>query len=233
LCWLKAQLLSVSAATSHGDVEIVFKCDRCVLVRNGEELALRNRDERLYVLSASESGEPISKGNQVDYLLPHRQLGHLNFRYMEELVKKQVARNVSLTVTKPVRCEDCIRAKFALLPFSKNQPSRRSNRLNELIHSDVLGAVQDSVRGKHYFVLFIDDFSHSTRAAFLSRKSEVFAAFKDYKNYVERQVGLPICRFRSDNGGEYSSKEFSEFLQNFGIKKETIVARRLQQNGVS
>ena len=38
---------------------------------------------------------------------------------------------------------------------------------------------------------------------------------------------------RTDNGGEYTSNEFSKYCSAEGIKKEHIVPHTLQQNGVA
>jgi transposase InsO family protein len=38
---------------------------------------------------------------------------------------------------------------------------------------------------------------------------------------------------RSDNGGEYTSKDFSDFCKEAGIKRELIVPYNPQQNGVA
>jgi transposase InsO family protein len=37
---------------------------------------------------------------------------------------------------------------------------------------------------------------------------------------------------RSDNGGEFISKEFMDYCNNHGIKRQFSVARTPQQNGV-
>ena len=89
---------------------------------------------------------------------------------MEELVENQLARNAFLIGNKPERCEDCIRSKFEAQPFPKHLPARKSNRVNELIHSDVVGPIAESFGEKRFFVLFIYDFSRYVRVAFLSRK---------------------------------------------------------------
>jgi len=56
--------------------------------------------------------------------------------------------------------------------------------------------------------------------------------FKEFKALVENQTRKKIKIFRSDNGGEYISKEFIDFCKKEGIKKETIVPYTLEQNGV-
>eukprot|EP00253_Pinus_taeda_P031240 PITA_31240 len=58
---------------------------------------------------------------------------------------------------------------------------------------------------------FIDDFSRNTWIYFLKKKSEAFETFKEFKALVENQTEKKIKVFRTDNGGEFCSKEFEEF----------------------
>lgn len=59
-----------------------------------------------------------------------------------------------------------------------------------------------------YCVLFIYDFSRNTWIYFLKKKSEVFDRFKEFKALVENQIEKKIKVLRTDNGGEFYSKEF-------------------------
>jgi transposase InsO family protein len=45
-------------------------------------------------------------------------------------------------------------------------------------------------------------------------------------------TGRKIKVSRTDNGGEYTSNEFTDFCKDAGIKREKTVAYNLQQNGV-
>lgn len=67
----------------------------------------------------------------------------------------------------------------------------------------------------------------------LRKKSDVLQAFKDYKRKVEKQTGQQIKILRSDNGGEYLSNEFSDFLKQEGICHQLTVEYTPQQNGVA
>jgi transposase InsO family protein len=49
---------------------------------------------------------------------------------------------------------------------------------------------------------------------------------------VENEMDSRIKCLRSDNGGEFTSKEFMDYYNNHGIKKQFSVARTPQQNGV-
>ena len=71
--------------------------------------------------------------------------------------------------------------------------------------------------GKYvYYVSFIDDFSSYTWIYFLKKKSEVFDRFKEFKALVENQTERKIKVLRTDNGGEFCSKEFEEFCKKCG-----------------
>ena len=57
--------------------------------------------------------------------------------------------------------------------------------------------------------------------------------FKQFKNYVEKEVGGLIKCLRSDRGGEFTSFEFNEFWMEHGIKRQLTAAYTPQQNGVA
>jgi transposase InsO family protein len=81
-------------------------------------------------------------------------------------------------------------------------------------------------------MLLVDDYTRMTAVFFLNKKSEAFENFKTYKEMVETETELKIKCLRSDNGGEFTSKEFMEFCSEHGIKRQFSVARTPQQNGV-
>jgi transposase InsO family protein len=61
----------------------------------------------------------------------------------------------------------------------------------------------------------------------------VLAKFQELKAQVENLTRRKIKVLRSDNGGEYTSKDFSNFYIEAGIKREFIVPYNPQQNGVA
>nr|MCH9869272.1 hypothetical protein [Serratia marcescens] len=64
-------------------------------------------------------------------------------------------------------------------------------------------------------------------------KSKVFNVFKLWKAKVEMESGCKIKAFRSDNGGEYTSNAFEEFLKVHGIRAIRTVPKTPQENGIS
>ena len=73
-------------------------------------------------------------------------------------------------------------------------------------------------------MLVIDDYSRMIWVAFLKEKSKAFSKFKIFKALTENQTGRKVKAIRSDRGGEFSSKQFKEFCDEHGIKKECTIA---------
>ena len=91
----------------------------------------------------------------------------------------------------------------------------------ELIHSDVCGPIPStSLSGFEYYVTFIDDYSRNTWIYFLKTKDDVFIKFKEFKALIENQSERIIKTLITNNGGEYTSKEFESFCKEAGIKRE-------------
>ncbi|GMG18162.1 unnamed protein product [Phytophthora fragariaefolia] len=105
------------------------------------------------------------------------------------------------------------------MPKSPN----RAKKLLEVIHSDVCGPMETpTFSGKRYFVTFIDEYSHFCVVYLLRYKSEVAAKFAEFVAFAETQTGsrvrtLRVKQLRSDNGGEYKSREMAKFCSERGI----------------
>ncbi|GKV31064.1 hypothetical protein SLEP1_g39805 [Rubroshorea leprosula] len=63
-------------------------------------------------------------------------------------------------------------------------------------------------------------------------KSEALAAFKNFKVLAENEVGRSVKVLHTDHGGEFNSKEFADFCESNGIKRQLTAAYTPQQNGV-
>jgi transposase InsO family protein len=57
----------------------------------------------------------------------------------------------------------------------------------------------------------------------MKTKGQVFIWFQEFKALVENQTGKKIRVLRSDNGGEYTSKEFTYFCAGEGIRRELTI----------
>eukprot|EP00253_Pinus_taeda_P018118 PITA_18118 len=111
---------------------------------------------------------------------------------------------------------------------------KRTKHILELVHSDVFGPVKVPSLGKFvYYVSFIDDLSRNTWIYFLKMKSEVFDRLKEFKALVENQTEKKRKVLRTDNDGEFCSKEFEEFSKKCGIAWQKTTPYTPEQNGVA
>ena len=67
----------------------------------------------------------------------------------------------------------------------------------------------------------------------MKSKDEVFGKFKVFKALIENLSERKIKILKSDNGGEYTSKEFVRFCRDVEIKRELTTPYNPQQNGVA
>ncbi|EOY08987.1 Uncharacterized protein TCM_024324 [Theobroma cacao] len=130
-------------------------------------------------------------------------------------------------------CSVCQLGKISRKPFPLSSSNRTKSKL-ELIHSDIGGPLsEESLNGSKFYLLFIDDMTRWSWIFFMKFKSEVFTLFKNFKTRVEFETGHRIKTLRTDNGGEYTSNEFTQFLNQQGIAHQLTAPYTHQQNGVS
>lgn len=77
------------------------------------------------------------------------------------------------------------------------------------------------------------DVSRYTWIYFMHKIFEVFTKIKEFKVLVEKQTDYKIRVLRSNNGGEYSSREFNEFCKHARIVRQHTTPYTPQQNGVA
>ena len=91
-----------------------------------------------------------------------------------------------------------------------------------------------SLGGNSYFVTFIDDKSRFTAIYFMKRKDEVLSKFQEFEAMAQNVTGRKIKYLRSDNGGEYTSNAFIQYLTSKGnIQHQFTILRTPEQNGVA
>ena len=91
----------------------------------------------------------------------------------------------------------------------------------------------DSLGGKKYCLVIVDDYSRYTWVYFFKHKSETQATVIDFANEVQRCFEKTIKAIRSDNGTEFKNYTLDEFLSDEGIKHQYSTPYTPQQNGVA
>lgn len=130
------------------------------------------------------------------------------------------------------KCSTCVQSKMSRSAF-KSRSSHRASLPGELIHSDFGSYEVLSREGYKYFVSFVDDFSKFVSIFPMKSKSSVFSCFKLFRAAFEKKKRCAIVSLRSDNGGEYMSKEFEDYLSSAGITHEPGPPHSPELNGVA
>jgi hypothetical protein len=161
----------------------------------------------------------------------HRRLTRINYKALP-YVSKVVTGLPEFKVDHEGVCKGCAQGKNIKNHFPKSDC--KAEGILELIHLDICGPMSStSLSGYVYSVLFIDDYSRKTLVYFLKSKDEVFGKFKEFKALIENLSERKIKIVRSDNGGEYTSKELVSFRRDVEIKRELITPYNPKQNGVA
>ncbi len=215
---MKNSFISISKLILEG-LKVEFDKDGCkVNNAHGTVVAEARKEKNLYLLNVNVRKESanVAKSSNEGTTFWHQRLGHLNMASLTKLEKMVNGMNLKEVPLHHV-CEACNEGKHQRTSFPKDEATRAS-KLLELVHSDVCRLMKTTFRGgARYFVTFIDNFSKKTHVYLLKVKGEVFDKFKAYKALVENQTSMKIKTLRSDNGGEFVSKKFDNFLHECGI----------------
>jgi hypothetical protein len=133
-------------------------------------------------------------------MLWHRRLAHVGLNALEILPTITDAPRM----TGKCDCESCIKCKLTRKPITPT--TSRATEPLQLVHSDICGPLETAIGGGRYMLLFIDDDTRHTDEYILKYKSEALEKFKEWKALREKESGKQVKRFRTDGGGEDTSK---------------------------
>jgi hypothetical protein len=116
-------------------------------------------------------------------------------------------------------CDTCIITKQRRAPFPA-KANYRADALLDLVHGDLCGSITPATpSGRHFFLPLVDDATTYMWLTLLSAKGDAVSAIKAVKAAVELEVGRPLHLLRTDNGGEFTAKEFAEYYSNEGVRR--------------
>lgn len=99
-------------------------------------------------------------------------------------------------------CKACNQGKQIRVQHKKVADIASRNIL-DLLHMDLMGPVQvESLNGKRYIFVLVDDFSRFTWVRFLKEKSEALDSFKILALQLQTEKEN-IKQIRSNHGGEF------------------------------
>ncbi|CAM9968021.1 unnamed protein product, partial [Ectocarpus fasciculatus] len=161
----------------------------------------------------------------------HRRLGHLNFRSME-LLRKKEANGVEFSDSM-TPCDICAISKSRQLAHPK-KTTRQTTAPMQLVYTDNMGKITPLAKGGFGYVSkFTDAYSRMKEIYLLKVKSEAVRALHAYNMQVAAPLGRRIEIIRCDRGEENIGNEFTTYCMDSGITVEYAATNTPQQNGVS
>nr|GEX07321.1 hypothetical protein [Tanacetum cinerariifolium] len=94
------------------------------------------------------------------------------------------------------------------------------------------GLVRESVNGKKYIIVIVDDYSRFTWVKCLRSKNEAPDFIIKFLKMIQVRLKVPVRRIRTYNQTEFVNQTLREYYEKVGIFHETSVSRSLQQNDV-
>ena len=231
---MRCNLFSVGRAMERG-----YRCEfgekQCrILTAGGIAVALGALQAGVFRLQCSRdvtASAAVATATPTETELWHQRLGHAPLKTIK--MASTMITGVNKVDDSYDFCIACAQGKQHASPVAQQATTRATEPL-QLVHSDVCGPMQTASHAGHrYFISFIDDYSRRTWAVPLTQKSDAIRAFTAFKATVEKQTGKSLRVLRSDNGGEYESREFTELLQQSGIVHQRSAPHTPEQNGVA
>jgi hypothetical protein len=197
--------------------KVTFDSQKCEIRKDGSEKLIATAariSSNIYVLT-NIGNVKCCLGKEDESWLWHRRMGHILFDNLVKVIKREAVREMP-KITKPTNtlCNHCQQGKQTKIRVKSKEYSM--TRPLEIVHIDLVGPTKTKgLKGEKYFMLFVDDYTRMTTACFLKNKSEAFENFKIYN-----EMDSKIKCLRSDNGGYFTSKEFMDYGNNNGIKRQ-------------
>lgn len=159
----------------------------------------------------------------------HTGYGHFGIRKcIKHMVKYYYFKNLSRKVICQLRtCEVCQKVKESNNHFSYLMYPIIPKCLHDITACDLYGPLPTSIGGVKYIVVFVECWSKFT-CLYPIKQATSDVVLKCLQKFIDN-VGKPL-RFLSDNGTQFTSGEFRNFLRWEGIKHITISKYHPQSN---
>ncbi|GJR98118.1 retrovirus-related pol polyprotein from transposon TNT 1-94, partial [Tanacetum coccineum] len=214
------------------DMEVAFRKSTCYIRDlKGNDLLTGSRGTYLYSITLQDSTSPnpiclMTKATSSQAWLWHRRLSHLNFDTINLLSKYNIVNGLpKLKFIKDHLCSSYELGKAKRKYFhTKTTPS--SKRRLQLLHMDLCGPMRvESINGKKYVLVIVDDYSRYTWTHFLRSKDETPGVLIHFLTLVQRGLHAQVTTVRTDKGTKFLNKTLHAYFAKEGIRHETSTAR--------
>ncbi|GJZ66946.1 retrovirus-related pol polyprotein from transposon TNT 1-94 [Tanacetum coccineum] len=102
-----------------------------------------------------------------------------------------------------------------------------------VIGESVISRMQvQTIDGKKYILVIVDDYSRFTWVKFLRSKDETPEVVIKFRKQIQVGLNKTVRSIRTDNGTEFVNKDLTDYYERVGIFHQKTIPRTPQQNGV-
>ncbi|GJZ26291.1 retrovirus-related pol polyprotein from transposon TNT 1-94 [Tanacetum coccineum] len=223
----------------NSDLKIAFRKHSCfVRDMNGVDLLKGSHSTNLYTISIDDmmNSSPVcllSKASKTKSWLWHHRLNYLNFGTINDLARKDLVRGLPrLKFEKDHLCSACQLGKSK--KYSHKSKSENTNmEVLHTLHMDLCGPMRvQSINGKKYILVIVDDYSRFIWVKFLRSKDETPEFVINFLKQIQVGLNKTVRYIRTDNGTEFVNQVMSKYYEGVGIFHQKSVWRTPQKNGV-
>ncbi|KAJ9557303.1 hypothetical protein OSB04_011917 [Centaurea solstitialis] len=222
---LMHNLLSISQLCDKNH-KVSFSKKKCKVKNRKKEVILNGvRHADIYIINMNTSTDNfcfVSRASTDMNWLWHKRLSHLNFKTLNQLcINNLVIGLPDYRYTKESLCSACEKGKQTRASFKSKQISSISSPL-QLLHMDLFGPVNvQSIGGKKYTLVIVDEYSRYTWVFFLRAKSDAPKEIILFVRKMEKLNNLTVRSIRSDHGTEFKNSTLESFFEQKGISQIT------------
>ncbi|KAA0036855.1 gag-pol polyprotein [Cucumis melo var. makuwa] len=230
---LKANLISISQLCDQG-YSVNFNNTGYVVTNKNNQVFMSGRREANNCYNWSSNGSNICHLTKIDQTwLWHRKLGHISLRSLDKVIRNEAVVGIpSLDINGKFFCGNCQVGKQTKTSHRRLKECYTISVL-ELLHLNLMGPMQtESLGGKKYVLVVVDDYSKFTWVRFLKEKFDTVKLCISLCLNLQREKGQKIIRIRSDHGKEFDNEDLNNLCQTEGIHHEFAAPITPQQNGV-
>nr|GEZ84972.1 hypothetical protein [Tanacetum cinerariifolium] len=198
---------------------------------DGVDLLTGDRSLNLYTIALKELASNstaclLAKASSSQSWLWHQCLSYLNFATINNLVKNNLVEGLpKMKFEKDHLCSACEQGKIHRKQH-KSKMAFASNKPLYLLHMVLCEPMRvESVKGKRYVLVVVDDYSRYTWVFFHYSKDEASEVIIYFIKKTQVNLQLQVQRVRTDNG-----TEFKKTLTKFYDEAEAIATACFIQN---
>lgn len=154
----------------------------------------------------------------------HRRFGHASNDLISKVDGIPCNKNLNIST-----CDTCAKAKQHR--NSCDETRHRADRPLQIIHTDTIGPLTQSVDFESYIVTYLDDYTHYAVTFVLKRRSDVPTTFEDFEKRATAKFNAKLHKIRCDNAPEYVSGDFRRYCDKRGIEIQPAEPYLHEHNG--